>query len=49
MKLTRTWDIERFRKFDADYMRQFERLGKGVGFGESEKSAIDLDLIPAAT
>ncbi len=30
-------------------MRQFERLGTGVGFGESEKSASGLDLIPAAT
>jgi 5-hydroxyisourate hydrolase-like protein (transthyretin family) len=44
-----SWEtIERFRYFDAEYMRQFERSGKSVKLAESEMGTIDLDLIPAA-
>lgn len=39
--------IERFRYFDAEFVRPFESFGKSVRIEEGARGTIDLDMIPA--
>lgn len=42
-----SWEsLERFRYFDREFVREFERLGKSVRIAEAEKGTLDLDIIP---
>jgi hypothetical protein len=41
------WEnIERFRYFDEEFIRQFEAIGNSVRIEEGARTTIDLDLIP---
>jgi len=42
------WEsIERFRYFDEEFVRQFERFGKSVRIEEGFRGTIEVDVIPA--